>query len=177
MRRKIWLLLTLCPLFWACNDNLTKYVKKQIGTKLVIDELHYKPSDLIVLDSLYKCSQLLITTTVRKDACPSCFFSLMEDMSLFIDSCHTNKLNCLIFASSQQFEELSEILGDYSLPNIFLINDSNGSYSIDNHLEKYTSDFQTFLVDRNKKIILVGNPMLSSKLKKLYYDEITRILK
>ena len=164
------------PLLLSCNDDLTKYVKRQVGSKLVIDKQHYESSDMAVLDSLFNSSSLLITTTVRKDACTTCYFSLLERMSALIDSCQTNSVNCIVFTPSKHFDLLTQLLETIQLDHIFLVNDSGDCYSKDNKLEKYTADYQTFLVDRKRKILLVGNPAVSSKLSKLYYDEIIRFL-
>ena len=164
------------PLLLSCNDDLTKYVKRQVGSKLVIDKQHYESSDMIVLDSLFNTNLLLIATTVSKDTSTSYCFSVLEKVCSFIDSCQTNNLNCIVFTPSLHYFELSELTKKHELDHIFLVNDSGECYSKDNDIENYPADFQTFLINNKRKILLVGNPIINSSLSKLYYEEIIGIL-
>ena len=175
MKKIIYILFCL-PLLLSCNDELSKYVRRQVGSKLVIDKQHYESSDMIVLDSLINSSILLISTTVSKDTCTSYCFSVLEKVCSFIDSCQTNKLNCIVFTPSSHYVELSELIKKHELDHIFLVNDFGDCYSKDNQIENYPADFQTFLINNKRKILLVGNPIINSSLNKLYYEEIIGIL-
>ncbi len=59
---------------------------------------------------------------------------------------------------------------DFPLP---LINDVNNSFYEKNGLSS-NKLFQTFLLDENDKVLIVGNPLYSEKLTKLYKQEIQK---
>ena len=161
----------------ACNGktNVAKYVNRQIGRTVVIDRSHYKSEDNRLLDSLFENSLFLIFTTPREHSCTTCFFSALQEIKILIDSCNTEKINCVVF-THENYDELLELKMTFDANHIFFINDYDDSYTIDNKLSKYTADYRTFLVNNNKKIMLVGNPIFNSKVRKLYEKEIKSVL-
>lgn len=171
------LCVVLLVLFSACNrkTDIAKYVQHQMGKKVVLDKSHYETKDNLLLDSLFENSLLLIITTPREKSCASCFFSVLKDVHLFIDSCNTDKVNCIIF-TPESYDEYSDLKVKMEADHIFFINDYNDSYSKDNKLIKYTADYKTFLVDREKRILLVGSPFFNMRVKKLYKREILAVL-
>lgn len=171
------LCVVLLVLFSACNrkTDIAKYVQHQMGKKVVLDKSHYETKDNMLLDSLFENSLLLIITTPREKSCASCFFSVLKDVHLFIDSCNTDKVNCIVFAP-EYYDEYFDLKVKLEAEHIFFINDYNDSYTKDNKLGKYTADYKTFLVDKERKILLVGSPFLNMRVKQLYEREIKAVL-
>lgn len=165
-------------LLLACNrkTDVAKYVKHQIGRTIVIDKSHYEFDDNKLLDSLFENSLLMIVTTPREGACASCFFSTLEEVFSLIDSCNTNKVNCVVF-TPENYNELLELKTEMGTDHIFFINDFGDSYTKDNELSKYTAEYRTFLIDRERKIRLVGSPLFNKRVKQLYEREIKEALK
>ncbi len=176
MKRTV-VFLTVMLFFSACNKKMdvAKYVQHQMGKKVVLDKSHYESRDNILLDSLFENSLLLIITTPREKSCASCFFSVLKDVHLFLDSCNTDKVNCIIF-TSENYDEYSDLKIKMEADHIFFINDYNDSYTSDNKLRKYTADYKTFLVDKERRILLVGSPFFNKRVKQLYEREIIAVL-
>lgn len=174
MKIKYFCLIIL--LFVSCSHNfeISRFVKRQVGKTIFINDKRIATIDLTRIDSLKESSDFLMITTVRQNACASCYYSLLMDFDSFIDSCHLNKMNCIVFVH-ENYDEFIQLLNKYELSHIFIINDPEDSYANDNKLTRYTADYRTFLVDKNMKIRLVGNPLVNNRIRSLYEKEIVEI--
>ena len=163
--------------FTACNKKMdvAKYVKQHIGKTIVLEKTNYESNDILLLDSLFENSSLMIFTTPREKACASCFFSVLKEVHSLIDSCNTDKVNCIVF-TPEHYDEYCDLKIKMEADHIFFINDYNDSYTKDNKLSKYTADYRTFLVDKERKILLVGSPLFNQRVKELYEKEIKAVL-
>ena len=158
-------------LSFSHNSDISRYVKRQVGKTIVINEKQIAPEDLTKIDSLTDNSEFLMVTTVRENACASCYYSLLLELDSFIDSCRLDMMNCVVFVH-ENYDEYVQLSEKFELSHIFIINDPEDSYTNDNKLSRYTVDFRTFLVDKNKKIRLVGNPLVNMRVRSLYEKEI-----
>jgi len=157
------------------NSEISKYVKGQIGRTIVINDKQLAPKDLSIIDSLKAISDYLMITTVRENACASCYYSLLLEMDSFIDSCRLDMMNCIVFVH-ENYDEYVQLSDKYKLSHVFIINDPQDTYTNDNKLSKYTVDFRTFLVDNKMKIRLVGNPLVNMRIRNLYEKEVRKDL-
>ena len=63
---------------------------------------------------------------------------------------------------------------EIDLKGLHIISDVNDTYARDNRIDKYSSFFCTYLLDANDRIIIVGDPIRKSSIRKLYNKKINK---
>ena len=148
------------------SQHINQFVYSKVGKDIVISEEHFEDHQIRRIDSLCNISNFIITTTVHDNACTSCYFSMLKDMDVVIDSCECG-IGCVVFIKNE-IEEYASLQQQYDLCHVLFIYDPDDYYSKDNRLEKYTADYRTFLIDANRIIQLVGSSITNPSILKLY---------
>lgn len=106
--------------------------------------------------------------------CTSCKLQLFKWKEFIheIDSIEgEGRVSFLFFFNSKDYKEISYFLkrDEFNIPVCFDKNDSL------NKLNHFPTDmmFQTFLLDSNNRVKIVGNPILNTQIKKLYLEMLT----
>lgn len=172
-----YLIITSCILI-SCNWQQRRYQKKVQKT---IEEWTNKQVSLphnvstYIFDKKVNCDSILhnkIKILVYTDSvgCTACKLNLY-DWKLKIDSLRNNlKLSFLFFVHAQYSEEFSNKLRGESFNHpIFFDNDN-----VIEKLNHFPKDYrlQTFLLDSNNRVILIGNPLGNIPMWNLYKQEI-----
>ncbi|TAJ11006.1 hypothetical protein DMA11_18390 [Marinilabiliaceae bacterium JC017] len=152
-----WISLIMLLLLMSCGlEKSTECIKDNFGKKIFFpkDIYRHSKSDL--------SGRVKIISCVNGD-CPDC----LDEMKLLAEKFHDN----IIFII-----HVSEIVGlEYYLDmnglEITYYLDCNNSFVLKNDLLG-NRNIQTFLLDENNEIILVGNPLFNEELTKLYQREI-----
>lgn len=116
-----------------------------------------------------------VVTFINAD-CSSCIEDLKE-WTLFVNKADMNKVRFIFLIRSNYgnttFENLNTNKIDFDLPYFYDNNDSLFT------LNKISEDklFQTFLLDEQNKVKLIGNPIGHKRLSDLYLKEIQQTIK
>lgn len=162
----------------SCNRNKNKqFVKEREGSSLILPEI----KELLYKDSLYKNkipfhrAPLKITTFIWGD-CHVCIKDLKKWEEFYNIAKNNKKLQIHFYLYATDIKLFVNNLYTEEIHKFPLIIDQNFNYLENNNLPQKNKNFQTFLVDSNNKVILIGNPTLNNKLKKLYLEEINKRL-
>jgi len=166
----------------SCNQGKKeseKKVSRFIGDTLFLPEI----SEVLYKDSLYheklplnKESKLKITTLFWGD-CSSCIADLEGWGELFQLAKSKQEVEILFYLYTADFKFFKKsIYNDKNFHQYPLILDKELNYVDRNNLPFNDKIYQTFLLDSNNKVILVGNPIYNKKLMKLYKEEINKRL-
>lgn len=128
-------------------------------------------------DSIYKYSlkpaDYCIVTYVDSIGCMSCKLQLPEWKKLIvtIDSVSGGTVPCLFFFHPSNKKELVSLLKRVHFTYPVCIDETDSL----NKLNHFPADmmFQTFLVDKYKKVLAIGNPVHNPQVKQLYLDIIS----
>jgi len=170
----------LFVLVCSCNRNSKelKQLNKWMGDTLNLPE-SYK---MLYKDSLYKKdipinnkAKLKISTLLWGD-CHSCIADLKkwEEFYQFVEKKREVEILFYLYTSDINFFRNS--LYNKKIHKYPLILDEKLKYVDKNKLPFKNKVYQTFLLNSNNKVILVGNPITSDKLMKLYKQEINKRL-
>ena len=179
MRNTIYCcVLLFCTLF-SCKESeterITNLVKSWQGRTM------YFPVDAELSsfrgDSTYKYSikrtDYAIVTYVDSIGCMSCKLQLPEWEKLIaaVDSASGGTVPCLFFFHPSNKKELVALLKRVHFTYPVCIDETDSL----NRLNHFPSDmmFQTFLVDKDRKVVGIGNPVHNPKVKQLYLDIIS----
>ena len=180
MTRLLFFLIALPFVFFSCFESnearLSRLVKKWQNkeiifppkvtfTRFVTDTINYQ-----IPESDYK-----IIMYVDSIGCFSCKLQLAEWKKFIahIDSISNSTIPFIFFLQSKNNHELRYILkrNNFSLPVCI---DTEDRF---NKLNNFPSemDFQTFLVDRNNRVKVIGNPIHNLSVRDIYLKELTGV--
>ncbi|MDR1557080.1 MAG: hypothetical protein LBS88_08635 [Tannerellaceae bacterium] len=125
------------------------------------------------VDYQIKESEYKIVVYVDSTGCTSCKLRLLQwkEFITYIDSLTNEEVPFLFFFYPKDYEEMHYLLDidSFYYPICIDVNDNL------NRLNQFPADvsFQTFLLDKNNTVVLVGNPILHPRIKGLYIQQIT----
>ncbi len=176
---KVLLLLSVI-LFCACRETREEHVERLIQkwqgkevkfpenpifTRFINDTVDYQTS----------ATRYKIVIYVDSMGCMSCKLQLhrWKEFITQVDSVSGNTIPFLFFFQSKDNEDLRRILkrDNFSIPVCI---DTEDRF---NKLNNFPSDmmFQTFLLDKDNKVVVIGNPIHNLAVRDLYLKEIAGI--
>jgi hypothetical protein len=167
--------------FVSCQENKTISEIKGIVTEWMSKTIKF-PADaqccILGNDTLpAECKDLFnhdfkILLYVDSAGCSSCRLRLEQWKPLIeeSDSLFQDKLGFLLFFQPKNKKEMSYIfkMNDFDYP-VFI--DINNSIDRLNHFPE-KMEYQCFLLDKNNKVLMIGNPALNPKIWQLYKKQI-----
>lgn len=169
MKHRI-LLFLICTLvvFSSCGEKTTKQiVKEMIGKELLFD---INPKDIVVGQNKHtNANTMSIVTYVDSLGCVSCKLKLpkLKQVNQYLDSIAGEHIPIIfVVHESVKRDMIFSLKADKYVPDEVIV-DTDGKlckkfdFPEDNEL-------QTFLLDKEKKIVAVGNPTNGDKILSLY---------
>lgn len=167
-------------LLFSCRDiqrqKVSNQVKEWQGKEIVFPkEINFtmhgeKPLDFKIPDAEYKV--LVYTDSI---GCTNCKLSLGEwkEFICKADSLTDGKVPFLFFFHTKRQKDIINQLKAFKI-DLPVCMDHNDQLNL---LNKFPSDmqFQTFLIDRNNRVKVIGNPVNNSKIRDLYLDFIINV--
>ena len=184
IRYVIQLILLICIIisFSFCN-NTSKETTEEKVTEWIGDTLYLpETSEILYKDSVYQNGEpinnnakLKIATLISGD-CGSCVKDLKRWDKFFQFIGSKKEAEILFYLETSKLSYFKTRLYESTIHKYPLIIDKNFKFSDTNKLPPKDKRFQTFLLDSNNRVILVGNPVYNDKLMKLYKKEIKKRL-
>lgn len=171
--RHIILSLILISTLSSCKeDSNARIIKEWQGKKIELPSYFINIVDNDTVSTI--AADFTILSYFDSLGCTSCKLHLSSWGNLFdnlIDNAQDQNINTLLLINSNKNQEIKKIIDEefYHYPVILDYNDSI------NHMNKFPNDefFRTFLLDKDHKIIAIGNPLYSKGLEDLYLSIIT----
>jgi len=179
--KQILFILILLPIFFSCK-NEQKEKEKQIAQ--LVNE--WQGKEIKFLDNLIFTRYLTDTTDfqipqseykvlvyVDSIGCTSCKLQLhkWKELIEYTDSVTQIKVPFLFFFHSKDYKEIRYLLkrDGFDRPVCIDMDDRL------NKLNKFPADmtFQTFLLDKNNRVAVLGNPVHNTAVRDLYLKQIT----
>lgn len=112
-----------------------------------------------------------IVALFEDESCAHCLVGHLEACKKYLNTLPKDSVTYVCIVPVNEEIILSNIEeGDYS--DLCVISDVDGYYSSRNKIDEYRSFYQTYLLDHNNRIILVGDPLRNAKIKELYSNKI-----
>lgn len=166
---KYTLIILFSILFFSCITRKEK--ANSIVKQWIEKEIKFPSSiNLTRQDSLWKLminKEIKVLTVVDSNSCTECRLKLY-DWRKYIEEIDSINLDItFIFIVHAKDSSLIEIIKEKNKFNYPIFYDYTNKMEQLNHFPK-DSRFQTFLLDKNNKVILIGNPIGNSYMWKLY---------
>ena len=158
----------------ACGPGKKKAdteVLKFLGTDFVTSENQKQ-----LLDSLFQNKDYVLVLYLEPSQCVPCSLIKVTMFSYHADMLAESKTDVCLLLSTQGNEEKEEILSRISQMDLFyahLFDENNSSVSNNKYLKNPLC--QTFVIDKNYRVIWVGNPIRSEESIKLYTEMILKL--
>lgn len=177
--RKILFYGFLTCLLFSCKESKTERIASLIKSWQNRTVFYPPGAELLSFrgDSIYqytiKHTDYAIVSYIDSVGCTSCKLQLPEWEKLIatIDSVSGGSVPCLFFFHPKSKKELVSLLKRTHFSYPVCVDDTDSL----NKLNHFPTDvmFQTFLVDKNRKVLAIGNPVYNPQVKALYLNIIS----
>ena len=157
-------------LLMSCNGQTTvdDAVKQLYGKKIKLDwnNLVVTGPENTDIETI-KQAPFKIVTLFDEDSCTTCFMGHLEACITYYNTLPKDSVSyiCVVPIESQIIQLALQY---FDTSGLTIISDADNSYTRKNRIEKYNTFFCSYLLDSNDKIILVGDPIRNSNVRKLY---------
>lgn len=156
------------------RDEIARLVKEWDGK-----EIRFPGSPVFTIqgkdtvDFSFRNTEYKVVSYVDSIGCISCKLQLANWTAFIqeVDSLTGRTVPFILCLHNPNVEEMRRIVrkDDFQYP-VFI--DEKGTFDALNHFPTNMT-FQTFLLDKNNKIVAIGNPVLNPKVKELYLEKLT----
>ncbi len=177
MRNKILIQIIISiTLLCGCEDNISRVVRKMHGK-----EISFKWNNQYVLDDTIifnytPTSPIKVVSYIDTTLCSRCLETYFDVVKDYIKQINSDSVLFMCIFQHRSIEEIQPLLKDKEMSNISIVVDTDNLYLTTNSLDKYTSMFASFLLDKNNCVVLVGDPLRSSSVRELYDKKIKAML-
>lgn len=166
----------------SCSEKNVQYKKLETDLRLFKEKAITFPDNMLakVCDGqlppdttlLNRPSKMVIY--VGKDGCTDCKLRSLLPIYMFIlENKHRENFAVVIILNTADREATEKLLTDMRFRQTVFY-DLDGSFErLNPHLPS-GEDFHTFLLNKENKVVLIGNPTHNEKLNKLYLNEINK---
>ena len=169
--RLLLIVLVVCTLN-SCRTNLTKTVHNLYGKRINFSWHNVKITGDELQEDYYSISPIKIALYVDTAMCTPCIRNYLKNASNYIQSLQNDDIELLCILQKRSTNEVQSLLKEVDLSGISVINDINNKYLETNSLEKNAPVVNSFLLDKNNQVLLVGDPLRNMKVRDLYDERI-----
>lgn len=174
------LLFCLLLLGIGCTNNEKLQIIYLTGKQIQIDTSYQsfsvrdeEPSLKSALHEFEK--PIKIITYMDRSSCTQCAMQILIEWNNLVKEVESDSVGFVIIIYPTDKIELKTALSALKLQNSLLY-DTNNNFLKDNKLTNILARNRTFLLDKNNKIILVGEPLNKTKLWELYKNSIQTLI-
>lgn len=166
--------------FNSCKEKeegkIARVVKEWNGKIIQFPDsfcLEMYTKDTVIVKSKREQSTYTILNYVDTIGCLSCKLQLSrwKEMIDELDSIYPKKVNCLMVFNTNRKKQLIKLLRYYQFEHYVYMDDNDTLNKKNKFLNE--ENFHTFLLDKNDRIVAIGNPILRPRVKDLYYNIIS----
>lgn len=155
----------------SASDRITRLVREWDNREIIYpNKIYFTKLGRDTIQTGIMNSKYSIITYVDSIGCTSCKLALKRWLGFIaeLDTITGSSVPVHFFLNPQNKDEVVEIFerNQFDYPVCL---DENDSINILNNFPK-DMFFQTFLLDKNNRVIAIGNPVLNPKIKDLYFD-------
>lgn len=132
------------------------------------DEIHYKVLGRDTMCAYFSDKPYKVLMYIDSIDCIGCQFDLYK-WKRFIESCDDSIVNFVFVICSADYKFLEQALEDFQF-NFPIIYDYNDDFNKLNHFPSVP--YRTFLLDKDNKVVVIGNPVYNLSVKDLYLKRI-----
>lgn len=171
--RKTFQILFISGFFFLLNgcefikrEKLLLMVKQEYGKVL---DFSWTGSQILV-DSVITHFEIkkpvTIVSYIEEQLCPECFAKYLKGAEKYINLFHSDDVQfvCVVYPRPVEDLQYALTLSETNPNKVMIVYDTNNQYLAANAIEKLSSGLNVFLIDKDQKIVLLGDPIRSESM-------------
>lgn len=168
MKYKLLFVLFLPLFFWECSKDLNTAVHKLYNRKIDMSWENVYISDNEVFENHELVKPIKIVVYVDTTLCLSCFGSYLEAANQYMQTQNRDSIEYICVLRPSSIEVVQNMLQNVKHSEISVVMDVDDVFLKRNSLDKYTDVLTAFMLDENNRIVVIGDPVRSIKVRGLY---------
>lgn len=170
-----FLLIISCNNF--SNIKIKSAVRNNIGKTI---DFSWQKNQILTDSIIYDCSvsdkPLTIVSKISKKLCPECLGNYLRGADFYVSGFHTDSIQFIGVVSSDDIKAIQAVISDVNPKMVKLIYDVNDTFLEGQSIKQIKGRWNVFLLDRNHKVILMGDPLTDKNVNALYKKQIKSII-
>ncbi len=163
-----------------CESRLTvqRVIQKSYGKQIDFNlPMQYVLEDTTLdVKGKPELPPIKVVVYINEQLCVPCFGNYLSAATKFISNFSSDSVQYICVMYPRPVEDIQEVMDSIKLSKTHIFYDKNNEYLKKNSLEAYTDMFQAFLLDKYNRVVLVGDPLRSTDLQKLYTEKIREMI-
>lgn len=166
----------------SCNRmeelKMRRIIKNEYGKVLDLSWSGYQVLADTVLNNFEIRKPITIVTHIYEDLCWECFSNYLKVAERYVNLFHSDSIQFVCIAYPRPVKELQSALdlAHTDPTKVMVVYDSDDVYLSSNNITKLKSGMNAFLIDRNHRIVLMGDPVRYDPMHDLYKKTIESLL-
>jgi peroxiredoxin len=133
-------------------------------------------TDTIINDCSISDKPLTIISKVSKTLCPECLGNYLQGADVFVSGFRTDSIQFIGVVSSNDIKAIQAAISNVNPKMVKLIYDVNDDFLEGQSIRQIKGRWDVFLLDRNHKVLLMGDPLTDTNVNALYKKQIKSII-
>ena len=168
MKYKILFILFLPLLFGECSKDLDSAIHKLYNRKIDMSWKNVYISDNEVFENHEFVKPIKIVVYVDTTLCLSCFGNYLEAANQYMLTQNRDSIEYICVLRPRSIEVVQNMLQNIKHSEISVVMDVDDVFLKSNSLDKYSDVLTAFMLDENNRIVVIGDPLRSIKVRGLY---------
>lgn len=160
------LVITSCNKFEIIQLKLA--VKCNIGKKI---DFSWQMNQLLPDTVIYNCSitnkPIVIVSQVNRLLCPECLNNYLKAAEKYVSSFNSDNISFVAIVASKDIRRIQSNI-EVDPQKVQVIHDINEDFKKYQKIKQPNGMWNVFLLDEDRKVLLMGDPLTQSKVKPLY---------
>ena len=133
-------------------------------------------TDTIINNCLISDKPLTIVSKISNKLCPDCLGNYLRGADFYVSSFNTDSIQFIGVVSSNDIKAIQAVISDVNPKMVNVIYDVNDAFLEGQSIKQIKGRWNVFLLDRNHKVILMGDPLTDKNVNALYNKQIKSII-
>lgn len=161
----------------GCNDS-TRYIVRRLYNSRID---YTSGNSLILKDSIkteFSVEQpVKLLTYMDSTVCGKCLENYLNAVSVYMNRIHSDSVMYVCVLQPRSINDIQIRIKELDLNHISIVYDRHDSFLKKNKIDKIPSEMTSFLLNKDDRVVLVGNPLKNKKIFDLFNSRIKEFSK
>lgn len=150
------------------NIQLKRAVKYNLGKRI---DFSWQMNQLLPDTVIYNCKitdkPIVIVSQVNRFLCPECLSNYLKVAEKYVSNFNSDSVCFVAIVTSKDIRRIQSII-EVNPQKVQVIHDINEEFKKHQKIKQPKGMWNVFLLDKDRNILLMGDPLTQSKVKPLY---------
>ena len=175
------LILSLVSMYAGCERIETLKNKQAVkhNYNKVVDfswnRLQFLP-DTVIENGEIVHKPIEIVSQIDRTLCADCLSKYLHFAEKYVTSYNSDSICFIAIITAERQKEIGSMISDIDTSKVKVLFDIDGRYMKGSNVREIEGVWNVFLLNREQRIVLMGDPLTQNKMEPLYKKEILRLL-